>query len=777
MQSTSTHHEQSVGRTRVSPPAGEEPTPALRMIAFAVLILAFAGWCYAPAVVNGFHGDDFLHVSWLAQAAKNPSMVWDNFTGPWLGATEVKFYRPLISVIFWSEYQLWGFNAIGYHLTNIGFHLAGVICLLFIGRRLALLSGLDESASRTTGVLAAVLWALYPLNAEVVAWITGRVDATVTAFTLGAILYYLKWRDSRKVVTLAISLTLFVLALLCKEMAVIIPPLLVCIDVLFHDGSKFGRIRSLPFWLVLAGYFVVRQLAMGTVIGAYDNTLDTDWRLLWRRFKEGLPFVFFPFNLNIFQRSDLIVKIWKGLLVALLSLGLLQLIATRAKTWRLYALCSLWFAFALLPVYKVFSIAQNLESSRYAYSAVVPLCLLLAVMATPLLKIRLLSRFQYAIFILFSGIAAFALHTHSAVWGEAGQISTKIGNQIYQLIENRNGPSAVVLMGAPDNINGAYVMRNAIPGMLTQPYFSKPVEMALNLDRFCALYPFALFRDSRTTWKNAIVVCWNDDKKRLEHAQMAPSNWSVSKSELPLQNVHVGGGTAKRTEQGLTIVAPQKYTILDLRDLNADCASIDLIQVTLKNCTENLEPSTMTYVNGLHPNAWPTWSSTIRPSVIRVAPDVVRMIFPLRQHPEWALGKKCTELVFGIPASGYTITSIEATSAFGVVPQITLPKSAVQGCMLTLGKEPAEVIVKQRNKKAFVLEITPRGQYFEKQYASSPRLGSVLKSFSPNERILLDRTTVGPGLFQARIWQSGTRGQVEGLSSDHFTIFVPPEAK
>lgn len=746
----------------------------LWLIGAISLIVAAVFWCYFPAVVNGFHGDDFLHVNWLTQAANKPSMVWDNFIGPWLGATDVKFYRPLISVIFWCEYQLWGFNAIGYHLTNIAFHLAGAICLLFIGRRLALLSGFDERAARTTGVLAAVLWGIYPLNAEVVAWITGRVDATVTAFSLGCLLTYLQWRESHKPVTLVSSLLLFVLALLCKEMAVIVPPLLVCIDVLYRKEGQKGILRSLPFWLVLGGYMIVRQLTMGTMIGSYDNTLTADWKVLWKRYKDGLPFLFRPFNLNVFQRSDLIVRLWQYLFTAVLAFGFLQLLVTKAKTWRLHALCLIWFGLALVPVYKVFSVAQDLESSRYAYSAVLPLCLWLSVLATPVVKNRLLARAQIATFLALAGVGAFALQTHCTIWRQAAQISNRIVQQVYDLVkELPAGQPAVLLMGAPDNFNGAYIMRNALPGMVTPPYFPKAIGTVRNLDRFCALYPFALFRDSRTVRTDAVVACWDDKASCLRPARLSPSSWSDKRLALPLKNIQVGGATGHLTDQGLKVSARQKYVILDLRDLKAECPAIDFIQVTVKDCGDDLEPSTMTYVNDHHPNAWPTWSSTVRPSVVKIAPNMVRLIFPLRQHPEWVLSKYCSELVFGLPAADFTVTAIEATSAAHLIPRVTLPASASDGSSLSLGAEPQELSVRDRDNKTLVLEVSPPGQYFEKQYATAVRPQSILRYFKPDRPILLEQNMFAPGAYQARVWWSGSNGQPEGLSSDHFTMFVP----
>jgi hypothetical protein len=744
------------------------------LLAIPVLI-AIIAWCYAPAVVNGFLGDDFLHVRWLGSADKNPGMLWDNFTGPWLGTTAVKFYRPLISVILWLDHRIWGFNAVGFHLTNIAFHAAGAICLLFTGQRLALLSGFQKNAAQTVGLFAAALWGIYPLNAEVVAWITGRVDATVTAFSLGCFLAYLKWRESKSPLMLALSLVLFVLALWCKEMAVIVPPLFACVDILFPTGGKRSRLHSLPFWLVLGGYLVLRQITMGTMIGAYDDSLSADIKTLWKRFKSGIPFLFVPFNLNIFLRTDLIVKAWCWLLAAIAVGGAVQLIATRCRMWRFYALGAIWFALALLPVYKMFSVGQDLNNSRYAYSAVLPLCLLFAGMATPVLRSRLIAGMQYAVFVALAGIAMFVLHTHCEVWGGAAHISNRIIRQMHSFVQEAPPNPMLVIVGAPDNVNGAYLMRNALDGMVSQPFFARPVSTTRTVDRYCAIYPFALFRDSWTGAANAIMACWNDEAKELEKSDVFPSSWFNKKHDLPLKNVQVGGGSGRLDTNGLSIRAPQKYTILDLRDLNEKCADIDFVQVTLKGCRDDVLSSTMTYVNHLHPNAWPTYSSTVHASVIQLAPHLVRVSFPLRQHPEWVLGGRCTELVFGIPADNYTIQSIEVRTAAGVIPRIVLPPSALDGNSLFLLPQASEIVVPERNKRAALLELSARGQYFEKHYATTASPQSSLKYFAPDQPVLIDRRLLVPGTYQARLWFADAQRKPQGLSSDHFTVTVFPQ--
>ena len=46
----------------------------------------------------------------------------------------VPYYRPLATLSFRIDHRVWGFNPLGYHLTNLFFHLANtlLVYLLFI---------------------------------------------------------------------------------------------------------------------------------------------------------------------------------------------------------------------------------------------------------------------------------------------------------------------------------------------------------------------------------------------------------------------------------------------------------------------------------------------------------------------------------------------------------------------------------------------------------------------------------------------------------------------
>jgi protein O-mannosyl-transferase len=171
-------------------------------------------------------------------------------------------YIPLSWMTLGLDYVVWGMNPFGYHLTNILLHAANAVLFYFIALRLLLAGGPGRSADTTFAPIvgagfATLLFAIHPLRAESVAWITERRDVLSGLFYLAAVAAYLHYCD------LAVrevgrahgarewywaSVGLFALALLSKAMAMTLPAILLVLDAypLRRLSSIGGRRRWLP---------------------------------------------------------------------------------------------------------------------------------------------------------------------------------------------------------------------------------------------------------------------------------------------------------------------------------------------------------------------------------------------------------------------------------------------------------------------------------------------------------------------------------------------------
>jgi len=254
------------------------------------VVLALASFVvFLPALDAGFvNWDDdqnFLH---------NP-----NYRG--LGAAQLRWmfttflmghYIPLTWLTFGVDYVVWGMNPAGYHLTNLLFHAANAVLFYFMALRLlrASVPGLRDGGSSALALgsgFATLLFAVHPLRAESVAWITERRDVLSGLFYLAAVVAYLRYcdgavpqggrtRKTRK--WYWASLGLFALALLSKAMTVSLPVILLVLDTypLRRLSSVGGRwpwasLRSvvtekLPFFMLslAAGVTALVALAHAT---------------------------------------------------------------------------------------------------------------------------------------------------------------------------------------------------------------------------------------------------------------------------------------------------------------------------------------------------------------------------------------------------------------------------------------------------------------------------------------------------------------------------------
>ena len=135
--------------------------------------------------------------------------------------------RPVLLATEMLDWALWGRSPAGYHVQNLLWH-AAVVLLLYTGLRR--LTGTAALAG-----VAAGLFAIHPLNVEVVAVINYREDLLVTCFLLLALLAVAAARRAptagRAALARSGAVVSVLLACFSKENGILAPMLLVMLDV------------------------------------------------------------------------------------------------------------------------------------------------------------------------------------------------------------------------------------------------------------------------------------------------------------------------------------------------------------------------------------------------------------------------------------------------------------------------------------------------------------------------------------------------------------------
>jgi protein O-mannosyl-transferase len=223
------------------------------LLAGVTLIVAVVFLSYLPSINGGFVLDDDLLLT-RNKIIKAP----DGLYRFWC-TTAAQDYWPATNTSFWIEWRLWAMNPAGYHVTNLILHIIETLLIWLILRKLSV----------PGAFLAALIFALHPVNVESVSWIASRKNLTAMLFFLLSILWYFKYFAIARLRLAAkhssfiihhssfyswycLSLAAFILAMLGKGSVVILPAMLLCIIWWLRLLTIGNVLRIVPFFLIAA---------------------------------------------------------------------------------------------------------------------------------------------------------------------------------------------------------------------------------------------------------------------------------------------------------------------------------------------------------------------------------------------------------------------------------------------------------------------------------------------------------------------------------------------
>lgn len=224
----------------------ETGLPVLKPHLLYIIIAAVAFIVYANSLSNQFVFDDdsvVLGDPTITQLSNIPKF----FTGE-LGFHKVigSYYRPIVSASYAVDYSLWKLDPYGYHLTNVIMHVLNSVlfCMLLL-----LMFRKEQSVFKDYAVLiAGLIFAVHPIHTEVVAWISGRTDGIAGTFFFAAFIFYFKYSEELKGKHFFLTLFMYLLALLSKEMAISLPVIIILYDLIINR-SDFKAILNKRKWM------------------------------------------------------------------------------------------------------------------------------------------------------------------------------------------------------------------------------------------------------------------------------------------------------------------------------------------------------------------------------------------------------------------------------------------------------------------------------------------------------------------------------------------------
>src|SRR4051812_4435729 len=155
---------------------------------------------FLPSLANGFvtWDDDrnFLeNTHYRGLGLEQLHWMWTTF--------HMGHYVPLSWMTLGLDYELWGMDARGYHLTSLLIHVANAVLLYFVAIRLYRIAFPERFRTSApslsiAAVFAALFFAVHPLRVESVAWVTERRDVLSGLFVSASLLCYLDYASAAR---------------------------------------------------------------------------------------------------------------------------------------------------------------------------------------------------------------------------------------------------------------------------------------------------------------------------------------------------------------------------------------------------------------------------------------------------------------------------------------------------------------------------------------------------------------------------------------------------
>ncbi len=344
--------------------------PTLKETHLWLLLLAAVFLLYLPSLRGPYILDDSHTVQWNGsiQNIQNFFKLWTS-AQHYSSSPDNWGYRPVVtalnSICWWiGKGATWPF-----HVLKVLFFSWLCILLFNVWRKLL------PQAPRELVAVAVLIFAANPIHTQVVSYISATTTLVAATLALFVINTYLKYRDSKKKLYLALMFFGVLLSMLAKEEGIVVIALIPLVELYLRKIEGKALFRNLPFVpLLIMGIAVA--IAMALIIKMFEPTSDIargslpKWHYFitqWRAYLRYIGMYFVPVGMNAdnlefgFSTS---VTDPKVIVAGLLNVILLLAAAFALKRMPIITLVILWFYIAISPGSSVVVLAEPVNDHR-----------------------------------------------------------------------------------------------------------------------------------------------------------------------------------------------------------------------------------------------------------------------------------------------------------------------------------------------------------------------------------------------------------------------------
>lgn len=338
---------------------------------FLPIVIIVTAFCFYPSLQNKFTNlDDTQYF------IENP--VVHNINAENLKAIFTKQfvgnYQPLTMLSYMIDYKLFKLNPFGWHFVNLIFYLLCVLVVFLTAEKLVPLY--EEREKKVFAFITALFFGVHTLHVESVAWVSERKDVLYGFFFLWALYMYILHikQEKRTNKYFFFSLFLFVLSILSKAQAVVLPMVFFPVDFLMKRKFTLQTIREKVPFFVIALCFGLLAINVQREAGAmqtfqyfpfHERILFSCYALMTYLLKMILPIklsCFYPYP----ETNDKINTVWVYISPAILF-TIAFFIWKFFRKDRIMLFGTFFFLITIAPVLQLLPIGDALYADRYTF--------------------------------------------------------------------------------------------------------------------------------------------------------------------------------------------------------------------------------------------------------------------------------------------------------------------------------------------------------------------------------------------------------------------------
>lgn len=530
---------------------GESPTKSLgaRIASFKWigLVLGLTLVAYLGTLGFQFVNDDIDQIvnnphvqSWQFVPRFFTSHSWSHLSPEWGGV----HYRPVLLLWFLINFKLFGIDPFWWHLTTVIVHLAATLAVYLLAKRLV--------RDSLIAAIAAAVFGLHPIHIEAVAWVSGVSEPLLAVLLISAFLCYLKGRGQAakpsRIRWLAASLLLYVLSLLTKETAVLLPLLAFAYEWTTREPESEpasftkrvlpGIAAAVPYVAITVIYLSLRTAVLrgfGALLTPLpvSTILFTAPSVLWFYVK----LLVWPVGLSAFYDSQYVTApgFSNFVLPGLAVIGIAVALWLWTRSSKVVAFACVWLVLPILPVLNLSALMRNeIAHDRYLYLPSVGFSIFVALALARLkvgdAKLFGLPASQFAATIIIIGLLGLGTAWQHSFWENE-----------FLLFQRgvETAPSNVI---AANNLGNIYLqngMNERAADLFRRTLDRNPNSRTANWNLGLAMYELGRYDEARGLLSRAIEI---DPAKAVQYVYLGLT-------EIQTDHVDQGRAMLQRAER------------------------------------------------------------------------------------------------------------------------------------------------------------------------------------------------------------------------------------